>query len=264
MYIIDFHTHTFPNSIAPIAIKALENSSHDKAFLNGTNDDIKLSMKKAGIKKSVLLPIAVKPENTKTINQVAIENDKDLSFISFGSAHPDYDDYKNELIKLKNASIKGIKLHPDFQRVFIDDPKMVELMQFATQLGLIITIHCGYDVSFPNLQRSTPKRLASVLDNLKGAKIVCAHSGGYKYLDEFEEYLLGKEEIYIDTSYSIDKMDNKKLAQIYSKMDSSHILFGTDSPWDSQERVVKRFMELDISDNIKNKVLYENAQNLLK
>ena len=260
MYIIDFHTHTFPDNIAPIAIQSLEKSSNDKAFLNGTTTDIKRSMKKAGIKQSVLLPIAVKPQNTATINKVAIENNKDNSFISFGSVHPHNENYKEELITLKKAGIKGIKLHPDFQGVFIDDPKMVEVMQFASELNFIITLHSGFDVSFPDLQRCTPKRLAKVIDDIKGARIICAHSGGYRYLDEFKQYLLGRPEIYIDTSYSIDKMDNEELTKIYTQMDSSHILFGTDSPW----RVVKRFTELNISDDLKQKVLYENGQALLK
>lgn len=264
MIITDFHTHTFPDKIAIHAIKSLEKSSNGKAFLNGTNQDLEISMKKAGIDRCVLLPIAVKPENTPTINKVAIANNNNANFVSFGSIHPYYEDYKIELENLKRAGIKGIKLHPDFQQVFIDDPKTVKVMQYATELDLIITIHAGYDVSFPEVHRSTPKRLASVLGELKGARIISAHSGGYQYSDDFEEYLLGKDEVYIDTSYSLDKMDTKQLERIYSNIDYTKILFGTDSPWDDQTRVIKRFMELNISDKIKRYALSENAERLLK
>ncbi len=264
MLLTDFHTHAFPQKIAKQAIASLEKSSGTKAFTDGTINGLINSMQNAKIDRCVLLPIAVKAGTTQIINEIAKENNKLASIISFGSVHPDYENCKEELVMLKESGIKGIKLHPDFQGCFIDDPKMVEIMAIARDLGLITVIHGGEDVSFPKIHRSTPKRLYSVLDQLKGAKIVVAHSGGCNYEEDFIKYLLGRDEIYIDTSYSIGKADNEILKTIYENMDSSHILFGTDSPWDSQENTLKAFLNFDISQEIKNKALYENAQTLLK
>lgn len=265
MKIIDFHTHTFPNKLAAGAIGSLEKSSGTKASLNGTNGALLDSMKREGIDKSVLLPIAVKPGNSHTINNCAIENNKINGFVSFGSVHPLEQDYVSELERIKKAGLKGIKLHPDFQRVFIDDPETVAVMRTAADMGLLITIHGGMDVSFPNLHRSTPKRLAKVLPELKGAKIICAHSGGYRYNDDVLECLLGHDEIYIDTSYSIGQleMDLQKLIKIYNEIDPTHILFGTDSPWEDQKQSALKVMSLPIDDSLKSKIMYENAERLL-
>lgn len=262
--IIDFHTHTFPEKIAGRAIAGLEKSSGGKAFLNGTLKDLKKSMVKANIQTSVLLPIAVKTGQSKTINSVAVQNNKEDGFISFGSVHPFDEDFKDELKKIKDAGLKGIKLHPDFQGVFLNDEKMVEVMKYATHLGLLITIHAGEDVSYPNLHRSTPKMLKEILPELKGAKIICAHSGGYNYLQDFLNLLLYDEEIYIDTSFSIGKMDEKLLKEIYTNINPNHILFGTDSPWDSQENAVRELKTFGFSKELEDRIFYKNALELLK
>ncbi len=265
MKIIDFHTHTFPHRLAPGAIGSLEKSSGTKAVLDGTNESLLSSMKRAGVSASVLMPIAVKPGNSHTINNCAVENNKIQGLISFGSVHPHDTDFISELERIKKAGLKGIKLHPDFQRVFIDDDETVAVMRAAADMGLLITIHSGMDVSFPELHRSTPRRLARVLPELKGARIICAHSGGYRYNDDVLEYLVGHEEIYIDTSYSIGQpqMDKDKLIRIYKETDPSHILFGTDSPWDDQAKAIRDIMELPLSDKLKEMIMHENAERLL-
>lgn len=261
--IIDFHSHCFPDKLAPRAINSLEKSSGGTSFLNGTITDLKQSMEEAKIKLCVLLPIAVRPEQTVTINTVAIENNQKEGFLSFGSVHPEYFDWKNELKRIKDAGVKGIKLHPDFQGVFLDDSKMAAVMEEAAALGLLITIHAGMDVSYPDLHRSTPKRLANILPQLKGAKIICAHSGGFRYTDEFLNTLLGKEEIYIDTSYSIGKMNTTKLRQLYGIIQPDHILFGTDSPWDCQKKAVSALKALQLPQELEEKIFYKNAEKLL-
>ena len=47
--VIDFHTHTFPDKIAPRAIASLSSKSHTRAFTDGTLKALKDSMKAAGI-----------------------------------------------------------------------------------------------------------------------------------------------------------------------------------------------------------------------
>lgn len=266
MKIIDFHTHTFPDNLAAGAVASLEKSGGTKASINGTNGALIESMKFSGVSKSILMPIAVKPKNARAVNICAIENNKIPEFVSFGSVHPLDENYITELERIKSAGLKGIKLHPDFQGVFIDDPKTVAVMRAAADMGLLITIHGGMDVSYPSLHRSTPKRLAGVMSELKGAKIICAHSGGYRYSDEFMECLLGFDEIYIDTSYSVGQpgMDTQKLIKIYKEINPEHILFGTDSPWEDQKTAAENIMSLPLDDGLKEKIMHENAEKLLK
>lgn len=60
--------------------------------------------------------------------------------------HPDYADYKSELLRLKENGIPGIKLHPAYQHTNLTDLKMMHIIDYASQLGLIILIHAGIDI----------------------------------------------------------------------------------------------------------------------
>lgn len=74
-------------------------SGNTKAFSNGTLSDLLKTAQLANIDISVVQPIAVKPQNTPTINAVAYKNNSIGGIISFGSVHPYYENYKDELKK---------------------------------------------------------------------------------------------------------------------------------------------------------------------
>lgn len=265
--IIDFHTHCFPDNLAAKAIMGLQGTSGLPCFSDGTLNGLKRSMLAAGINHSVLLPIAVKPQLTTVINDVAIENNKIDGFFSFGSVHPDFADFKTELRRIKNAGLKGIKLHPDFQGVDIDDERMVALINEAARLDMLVTVHAGIDLSFSDKNcRCTPLKINIILSEIRGAKLICAHSGGFFFLDDVEKYLVGKSEIYLDTSFSIGYkgMDVKQLERIYKNMDSGHVVFGTDSPWADQAQALMMFKSINLDDDLKLKILSDNARVLLE
>lgn len=263
--IIDFHTHCFPDTLARHAVSSLEETGGAKAYADGTVGDLLKTAHTANIDISVVQPIAVKPQNTPTINSVACSNNKIGGIISFGSVHPYYSDYKEELKKIKYTyKLKGIKVHPDFMGVNLDDSKMADMLSCAVGLGLIITIHMGVDLSHKNCVRSTPKMLYDILPRLKGGKIVAAHSGGYLYSDQVLKYLVNQPEIYIDTSYSIGYMEESKLRKIYSAMNPEHILFGTDTPWTDRAESVNRINTFGFSEEDKMKIFCKNALKLLE
>ena len=56
--IIDSHCHLFPDNIAAAAVSGLEQSSGGKAHADGTAAGLQASMRKAGIEKSIILPVA--------------------------------------------------------------------------------------------------------------------------------------------------------------------------------------------------------------
>ena len=97
MKIIDIHTHIFPDEIAPSTVKYLEEVANTKAYLNGTIADLKKSIKSAGISISVNQPISTKPSQVQSINNW-IKQIQDDTIISFGTIHPQFQDFKGEII----------------------------------------------------------------------------------------------------------------------------------------------------------------------
>ena len=102
--IIDIHTHTFPDKLASTTIPKLEQMSHTKSYVDGTNGGLMASMAKAGVNYSVVLPVATSPKQVLHINDSSARINEQFAqtgIFSFGCIHPDYDDYRAELARVK-------------------------------------------------------------------------------------------------------------------------------------------------------------------
>ena len=272
--IIDFHTHTFPDELAKKTIPYLEGKAGFVAKTDGTVSGLEKSMIDAGVDLSVLLPVITNPKQTIKINNCAIENNKLDKFISFGGIHPDFEDYKNELDRLKSNGIKGIKIHPDYQDTFIDDQKMIDIIDYAFSIGLIVIIHSGIDYGSTEVIRATPKRIKNLLASLKHkGTFILAHMGyTFKWneiIEEFKGY-----DVYFDLALCFgtlkmngkfyDLMDEETLLKFINVFGSDRILFATDCPWMSQKESVSVFNSFRrIKDEDRDNILYKNALRLL-
>ncbi len=260
--LIDFHTHAFPEKIAAKAIGSLEASSSTKAAIEGTYPALLESMERNGVDFSVVLPIVTRPAQTKSILHFAGELQKIPGLIPFGSVHPLSEDVKGDIRAIKRLGLRGVKFHPDFQDVFLDDIETIRAMSLAAEEDLPIVIHAGEDISYPHVHHSTPKRLLNVLKELKGATIVCAHTGGWRYWDDVEALLMDQD-LYIDTSYTYGWCQKEQMARIIRSWDPDKVLFGTDSPWVNQGEAVRQLRELDLPAALYDKIFYKNALRLL-
>lgn len=259
--IIDFHTHCFPDGLAEKAVPALAEKADIPAILNGKVSELKRSMRDNGITYSVLFNIATKPSQTEKINSWASQVQQD-NIISFGSIHPLYVNWKDELKRIKELGLKGIKFHPEYQEFYVDDEAIFPLYEHAFELGLVIAFHAGEDLGFVPPFHCTPDRLNSVIEHFEGGKIIAAHMGGYSYWDEVEKHLIGKD-IYFDTSYAVGTMDSEQAKRMIHNHGYKKILFGSDSPWKDQGWSINSLKELCLEPEIEEAILYKNALELL-
>lgn len=262
--IIDFHTHIFPDKIASRTVDQLEHSANIKAKSNGTIHGLINSMEDSGIDYSVVLPVITNPTQFHTVNTSAAKLNDDYKgkIISFGGIHPRNEDYKEGLRTIKKLGLRGIKLHPDYQGVFFDDIQYIKIVDYATELGLIISVHAGFDIGIGQPIHCTPTRVLNVLKEVTPDRLVLAHMGGFKLWDQVEELLVGKN-IYFDTSYSLGFMDEQQILRIVRQHGVNKILFGTDNPWGSQKDMLTQFCSLHFSEEEKLQILGINASNLL-
>ena len=84
--------------------------------------------------------IATKPTQQTVVNNWAASID-DPTIYGFGSVHPDAPDALDELQRIKDLGLYGVKLHPDYQGFLIDDPKMFPIYDAISSLGLPVTFH---------------------------------------------------------------------------------------------------------------------------
>lgn len=267
--IIDFHTHIFPDAIAEKTIHKLERAANIHAHASGTLQGLKASMQQAGVDHSVILPVVTKPSQFDSVNQFAATiNGKDGIF-SFGGIHPDNSDYKAKLTYIKELGLAGIKLHPDYQGVHVNDPRYLQLITCAVDLGLIVVLHAGVDVGLPEEVHCPPEEALEMLQYVEThaihpetAQIVLAHTGGWKQWDAVEELLVGKP-VFFDLAYTFGFIEEDQLLRIIRNHGADRILFATDSPWNGQTEDIASLKALDLTEEEQAAILGENAARLL-
>lgn len=281
--VIDFHAHCFPDALANKAIPKLEERAGIKAWHDGTLAGLRRLMIEARIDCTVIQSIATKPSQTRAINDwsACIQNSdqnsnqncdqnndgrdaeaKKARIVAFGSIHPDYGEWKDELKRIKDLGLKGLKYHPDYQEFFVDEKRMFPIYEEIFKMGFILLFHAGVDIGLPAPYRCTPGRLLNVLKACPGGKMIAAHMGGFEYWDDVEEYLVG-EDIYFDTSYSVGWMDYTQTKKIIENHGYEKVLFGTDTPWALQRMEIEKIEKLGLDDNARNAILGGNACKLL-
>ena len=265
--IIDFHTHIYPEKIAEKVIKQVRERKPPsgcaplQAFTNGTLEGLKDSMQQAGIDYSVILPVATNPSQFEAINKYAAGINGKEGILSFGGIHPDTADYKSELEQIKAFGLKGIKIHPDYQETFVDDTKIINIVNYAAELGLIVVFHTGKASGY-SIVHCTPRRIHNLLSAADCSRVVMAHTGGYLCWDEAEEYIIGQNFL-IDISYSIEHMEKSQFTRIVRNHGIDKVIFASDSPWGGQKETLINIRKLDFSEDELEQILYKNGARLL-
>ncbi len=264
MKIIDAHTHTFPDELAGKAIPFLENEGDLKAQHNGTVTGLLKNMDISGIEKSVVLSIATKPSQVGKINGWAVQMTKEYSekLLFSGTLHPDSSaaELEKNLSFLYDNNISVIKMHPEYQYFCPLNVKMDRIYRLLIDYDMTLFFHTGRDIAYVG-SRSNPKILLKVLKKYPKLRMVAAHFGSYNLWDDTYEYLAG-ENIYFDTSFTLDYIQMELFYKILEKHGSDLIMFGTDSPWQNEKKCIESFVQLGLAADITEKILYKNAQRL--
>ena len=279
--VIDIHTHTFPDKLAATTIPKLEGMSHTRAYVDGTVSGLRASMARAGVDASLVLPVATNPRQVVHVNDSSAQiNDlgPETGVYSFGCMHPDFDGWKEELARVRDLGLKGIKLHPQYQDTDFDDPRYLRILDRCGELGLVVLTHAGLDIGMPGKDNCAPEMVARTLDQVGPVKLVLAHMGGWRQWDRVEALLPGTG-VYLDTSFSLGEitplddghyrpgdlplLDEAAFLRMVRRFGPDRILFGTDSPWDDQETALARLRALPLEPAELDAILGGNAQELL-
>ncbi len=259
--LIDFHTHCFPDKIAEKAIAKLSAVSGGlEPYTNGTLQGLKDSMTRGGVDVSVVLNIATNAAQQHNVNDFAAALNGD-GIVSFGSVFPTSPDVFDELERIKELGLKGVKLHPDYQGFSVDDPKLKPVYRKISSLGLITVFHAGYDYGFPPPYGAMPEKLAVALSWFD-SPVVAAHWGGLNCGEGVLAHLCGRD-VYFDTSFGYGQMPKYYAQKILEKHGVERMLFGTDTPWHTPQMERRLLEHLGLSDNEWKAICSQNAEKLL-
>lgn len=225
---IDVHTHALSPKIATKVLGQLQEHYGITPIGDGLVEDLLRQADMAGLDRVVVHSAATAPAQVIPANNWAIELEREHPRVTaFGTLHPQYEDWESELERLKRHGIRGIKLHPEFQGFWLDDPALHPLIE-AAQDDFAFMVHIG-DALPPEKNPSCPYKLANLMDLFPSATFIAAHLGGYLHWEHALETIIGRD-VYIDTSSSLPYMEQTTLEEIFRRHSRERILFGSDYP----------------------------------
>jgi predicted TIM-barrel fold metal-dependent hydrolase len=232
-----------------------------EATLDGKVSSLVAEMDRLGIEAAVVLTIATKPSQFESIlswcNDVASSR-----LYPFASVHPDDPEALTKIDRLLAAGLKGIKLHPYYQSFLFDEPRMFPLYERIEQHGLIFLAHTGFDLGYPHDRVADAPRIMEVLRMFPQLKLVTSHIGGWKDWECVEKHLLGKP-VYMDISYAFPFIGMERARSFLISHPPEYILFGSDSPWGSQEKTLQALLSLQLGEELNRAICFGNAARLL-
>ena len=259
MYFIDFHSHVYPDAIAPKAADSIREFYHlgDDA-MDGKVQTLLEQGTKAGIEKFVILPVALRPSRTRHINDFILEEvAKEDRFYGYGTIHAGMENLCEEVEYIMANGLRGLKMHPDSQVFAIDDPRLFPVYDMIGD-QLPILFHMG-DHRF---DYSHPARLRKVLDLFPKLKVIAAHFGGYSMYDTAAELLYNKD-CFFDVSSSLMFMEEGVAEKYINHYGAQRFVYGSDFPMWDPVREMERFLSLKLTDAQKEQIAHITAEGIL-
>lgn len=258
--IIDAHCHIYPDKIAEKAAAATCDFYEGLgSTLDGTVSTLLKEADIAGIEHCIVQSVATTPKQVSSINNFIAGTVKEGNnrFTGLGTLHPDSEDAKADVEELISLGLKGVKLHPDIQKFKIDDYRMLKIYELC-EGRLPILIHTGdhrYDFSNPN-------RMMPILDIYKNLTVIGAHFGGWSIWKEATEKLSKYKNFYVDCSSSLYAMTPEDAKNLIFAYGTERVLFGTDYPMWKPEEEIEKFLQIKLSKQEREDILYNNAARL--
>jgi len=260
--IIDFHSHAFPDALAPRGMKALlAEAPGIRAYLDGTLGSLLGSMDRAGIDSSVVCCIATKIEQFDPILDWCREI-RSERLIPFPSVHPADPKRIERIDRIADDGFLGVKLHPYYQDFYVAQDSMAEYYQRVSERGLLLVVHTGFDIAFPRQRRADPRALRQVSEQYPSLKLVVTHLGAWQQWDEVRQHLLGRP-VYMEISMAMEDLGPAMSRQMLMAHPAEYLLFGTDSPWTDQAATLSQLRALDLGEPRLSRILCLNARDLL-
>ncbi len=266
MRIFDSHTHTYPETIAQKACENLGQFYEFNVYGKGTYADLEETSRPLGVAGFLLFCVATNAHQVPKLNDsvaalTALSRSRGFETVGFAGMHQDFPDFESEIERCVSLGLRGVKIHPDIQGVNADDPRFFPLYEILQSRNMPVYFHAGDDR--PQYRFSSPERLVRIRSLFPALPIVAAHLGGYREWDRVCPLYRGKENIRFDTSSSLNLLAPEKAVSIIRSLGVENVMYGTDYPVTTTAAELDRFLELPLTDQEREDILWNNAARFL-
>jgi predicted TIM-barrel fold metal-dependent hydrolase len=257
--IVDCHTHVWPDAIAAKALGPAV--PHIERHGDGTERSLLATMAAAAVDRAICLGVADGPGRVDAVNRFA--GSLKTPLIGFGSAHPSCS--PDALVESLEANgVRGVKLHPVFQRYRLDDPGLREILD-TLQARFVVIAHVGEVGDKHGLGLSTPAMVSQITRDFPRLDFIACHFGGYLALEEGEDLVAGLP-VFVDTSWppSLAGLDPGRIRRFIGKHGAERVVFGSDWPVANPASEIAAIEQLGLTTSETEAVLGGNLQRLLQ
>jgi uncharacterized protein len=217
----------------------------------------------------ILIARKGEPLKTKAKNDELIALAKqNTQLLPICSVHPlDGDAAMQEIRRLSLLGVRAIKLHPHTQQFEVPDERVFNLCKEAGKLGIVVLMDNA------SIKTGDCENLFDLAIKCPGTKFIFAHLGGFNFrfwnIIAVARTAKGfyKDNIYFDISAMIVSIADSPVEDefIWTMRNAgiNNILLGSDFPQYTLKQAVDALNRLDLKQEEKNKILFENARNLL-
>jgi predicted TIM-barrel fold metal-dependent hydrolase len=279
--VFDAHIHVGPyDQMKEAARRVMMGGRNDLGLLEGvarSSDELLKAMDAQGIAQAALVN-SVAPGvtgitdlvNPWIARYVGVHRDR---LVPIGGIHPRHSrDVAGDMKKLLEVHRLGaIKLHPPHMELAAnayrtDCPSLADVYRLAGEAGRPVLIHTGTSI-FPGARNAYADPLAcdDVAVDFPETTIVLCHAGRPLWYDTAFFLVRRHSNVRLD----ISSIPPKKLLDVLPRLAevADRVLWGTDWPSKgvrSMRHSVEEFLSLPLSDEVRRKVLFDNAAALFR
>ncbi len=167
--------------------------------------------------------------------------------------------------------LRGLKLHPIHQAFYPDDTRFYPLYEKCQELGVPVLFHSGFGAAGAGMRGGGGFKLKysrpipgfdDVAADFPDLTIIMAHPA-WPWIEEQIAVALHKPNVYIDLSGWAPRFIPEALVHEADTRLRDKILFGSDYPYLQPDRWLDGFADLPIRDEVRPKILLENAKRAL-
>jgi hypothetical protein len=172
---------------------------------------------------------------------------------------------------INELGLKGLKLHPIQQAFYPNDTRFYPLYEKCAAYGVPVLFHSGFAASGLGMQGGAGLKLKygapipgidDVAADFPELTIIMAHPA-WPWVDEQIAVLLHKPNVYVDFSgWSPGYIPDALIREANTRLQDK-VMFGSDFPFITPERWLSDFDQLDIREEVRPKILLENARRVL-
>ncbi|MEE8442723.1 MAG: amidohydrolase family protein [Dehalococcoidia bacterium] len=171
-----------------------------------------------------------------------------------------------EVHEKQGAGAMGIKIHPEVQRIAINDPRLWPAYRAAQETGMIVLSHTG---AFRDSDgsHSHASMAADVLRAFPDLKMILAHLGGRNCFGEALQVAQAFPNVLFDCCGVLRQVaggySDDDLVGMFRQLGVHRVLYGSDWAFADPVLDLERMATLPLNDEEKRLILRDNAATLL-